>query len=93
MPSRLAERRRAKLKVALLAEVEFLRGLQGPQAFALAFDKHRQLVGDLVRGGDPQRTAGPTNACFLRSSCVMTASSINAVGCPVDRRGAREEAV
>jgi hypothetical protein len=55
-----------ELKIALFAEVELLRGLEGPQSLAFAFHEHQQLPRDLVIGRDLQLPGRSDQRLLLR---------------------------
>jgi len=48
----------ADLEVTLLAEAKLLGGGEGSESLALALDEHGEVAGDLVGGGDGERTGG-----------------------------------
>lgn len=52
-----------ELKVALFAESILPRGLQGPKFTALALDKHRQPLGDLIAIGNRQGSVRANESC------------------------------
>ena len=77
----------ADLEVALLAEAELLGGGAGAKSLALARDEHGELAGDLVGGGDGERTGGADELLELGVEVEPGRASEGEARSPGDRIG------